>query len=238
MPPTPIKAVLFDKDGTLIDFDATWNPTYLETVNKLAGNDAAMARRLLEVGGWDFTSGSAKPGSPLRQASNAQIAALWAKELKYSGKLVGLEFQIDVLFRTGGVQNAKPTTPHLPELLVRLKRAGLRVGVASMDGEAAVRATLERLDLTPFIDFVAGYDSGHGIKPEPGMVQAFAGQCAIQTAQVAVVGDSPHDLSMGRAAGVGLTVGFTGGGGVRDNLAPLADTIIEKLEDLLPLFAG
>jgi len=238
MAPSPIRAVLFDKDGTLIDFDATWNPTYLDTVNKLAGKDAAVARRLLEVGGWDFASGSAKPGSPLRQASNAQIAALWAKELKYPGKLEGLEFQIDVLFRTGGVHNAKPTTPHLPELLVRLKRAGLRIGVASMDGEAAVRATLERLDLSPFIDFVAGYDSGHGIKPEPGMVQAFAKQCGIKAGQVAVIGDSPHDLAMGRAAGVGLTVGFVGGGGVRDNLAPLADTIIEKLEDLLPLFTG
>ena len=138
-------------------------------------------------------------------------------------------------FRMGGVQHAKPTTPHLPELLVRLKRANLRIGVASMDGEAAVRATLERLDLSPFIDFVAGYDSGHGIKPEPGMVLAFARQCTIKPTQVAVVGDSPHDLAMGRAAGAGLVVGFTGGGGVRDLLAPNADHIIERLEDLLGL---
>jgi phosphoglycolate phosphatase len=233
-----IRAVLFDKDGTLIDFDATWNPVYLDTVKKLAGVDEALSRRLLEVGGWDFATNNVKAGSPLRQASIAQIAALWAKEMKYPGKPEALEFQIDVLFRTGGVQHAKPTTPHLPELLVRLKRAGLRIGVASMDGEAAVRATLERLDLSPFIDFVAGYDSGHGIKPEPGMVNAFARQCGITPAQVAVVGDSPHDLAMGRAAGVGLTIGFTGGGGVRENLAPLADTIIARLEDLLALVTG
>ncbi len=231
-----IRAVLFDKDGTLIDFDATWNPVYLETVKTLAGGDVALSCRLLEIGGWDFVSGTVRPGSPLRQASNAQIAALWAKELKYPGRPETLEFQIDVLFRTGGVQHAKPTTPHLPELLVRLKRADLRIGVASMDGEAAVRATLERLDLSPFVDFVAGYDSGHGIKPEPGMVQAFARQCAVKPAQLAVVGDSPHDLAMGRAAGAGLVIGFTGGGGVRDLLAPMADHIIERLEDLIGLF--
>ena len=230
-----IRAVLFDKDGTLIDFDATWNPVYLETVNTLTRGNQELSRRLLEIGGWDFTSGTARAGSPLRQGSNAQIAALWAKEMRYPGKVETLEFQIDVLFRMGGVQHAKPTTPHLPELLVRLKRANLRIGVASMDGEAAVRATLERLDLSPFIDFVAGYDSGHGIKPEPGMVLAFARLCTIKPANLAVVGDSPHDLAMGRAAGAGLVVGFTGGGGVSDLLAPNADHIIERLEDLLAL---
>ncbi len=233
-----IRAVLFDKDGTLIDFDATWNPVYLETVKTLTRGDADLSRRLLEVGGWDFSSNTVRSGSPLRQASNAQIAALWAREMNYPGRADALEFQIDVLFRMGGVQHAKPTTPHLPELLVRLKRANLRIGVASMDGEAAVRATLERLDLSPFIDFVAGYDSGHGIKPEPGMALAFARQCAIKPAHLAVVGDSPHDLEMGRAAGAGLVVGFTGGGGRREVLAPAADRIIEQLEELLPLLTG
>ena len=232
-----IRAVLFDKDGTLIDFDATWNPVYLETVKTLSGGDEALSRRLLEVGGWDFRTGTVRSGSPLRQGSNAEIAALWAKVMKYPGRPETLEFQIDVLFRTGGVQHARPTTPHLPELLVRLKRANLRIGVASMDGEAAVRATLERLDLSPFIDFVAGYDSGHGIKPEAGMVLAFARQCTLKPANLAVIGDSPHDLAMGRAAGAGLVVGFTGGGGVRDLLAPDADHVIERLEDLLPLLA-
>src|SRR5688572_5393967 len=233
-----IRAVLFDKDGTLIDFDATWNPVYLETVKTLSGGNETLARQLLEVGGWDFRTSTVRAGSPLRQGSNAEIAGLWAKVMKYPGRPETLEFQIDVLFRTGGVQHARPTTPHLPELLVRLKRANLRIGVASMDGEAAVRATLEHLDLSPFIDFVAGYDSGHGIKPEPGMVNAFATQCGIKPTQVAVVGDSPHDLAMGRAAGVGLTIGFTGGGGQRESLAPKADTIIDRLEDLLPLLTG
>lgn len=232
MTPRGIRAVLFDKDGTLIDFDTTWNPVYLETVKTLTGGDAAVSRRLLEVGGWDFANGTVRAGSPLRQASNAQIAALWVKELSYRGCPEALEFQIDVLFRTGGVKHAKPTTPHLPELLVRLKRADLRIGVASMDGEAAVRATLERLDLSPFVDFVAGYDSGHGVKPEPGMALAFARLCNVKPQQLAVVGDSPHDLAMGRAAGAGLVIGFTGGGGVRELLAPDADHIIERLEDL------
>jgi phosphoglycolate phosphatase-like HAD superfamily hydrolase len=42
---------------------------------------------------------------------------------------------------------------------------------------------------------------------------------------------------MGRAAGAGLVIGFTGGGGVRELLAPGADHIIERLEDFSALIA-
>jgi phosphoglycolate phosphatase len=52
---------------------------------------------------------------------------------------------------------------------------------------------------------------------------------------MAVVGDSVHDLAMGRAAGAGLVIGFVGGGGVRELLAPTADHVIERLEDLAGL---
>ncbi len=233
-----IRAVLFDKDGTLIDFDATWKPVYLETAHTLAGGDATLARRLLEVGGWDFERERVRAGTPLRQGSNAEIAALWAAELRQAGGVDGVAFRLDILFRNGALQHARPTNPDLPALFARLKRAGLRVGVASMDGEDAVRAMLERLDVDVFVDFVAGYNSGHGVKPEPGMALAFARQCGLKPQQLAVVGDSAHDLAMGRAAGAGLVVGFTGGGGARDLLAPAADRIIDSLDELPPLLGG
>jgi phosphoglycolate phosphatase len=50
-----------------------------------------------------------------------------------------------------------------------------------------------------------------------------------------VVGDASHDLSMGRAAGVGLTVGVLGGTSGAKDLEPYADRIIEHLVDLLSL---
>jgi phosphoglycolate phosphatase len=230
-----IRAILFDKDGTLIDFDATWKPVYWETARTLTRGDEALARRLLEVGGWDFANDSIRPRSPLRQGSNAEIAALWEKELERGGPVNGVAFQIDVLFRNGALRHVHPTSADLPGLFARYKRDGLRVGVASMDGEDAVRAMLERLGVDAFVDFVAGYDSGHGVKPEPGMAHAFARRCNIKPLEMAVVGDSVHDLAMGRAAGAGLVIGFVGGGGVRELLAPAADHVIERLEDLAGL---
>lgn len=230
-----IRAILFDKDGTLIDFDATWKPVYWETARALARGDETLARRLLEVGGWDLEADIIRPRSPLRQGSNAEIAALWEKEIELGRSANGVAFQVDVLFRNGALKHVHPTSRDLPGLFARYKREGIRIGVASMDGESAVRGMLERLGVDVFVDFVAGYDSGHGLKPEPGMAQAFASRCNIRAEQLAVVGDSVHDLAMGRAAGAGLVVGFTGGGGVHALLAPAADHVIERLEDLSPL---
>ena len=48
-----IAAILFDKDGTLLDFEATWGPLYRVLAVDLAGGDAARATAMLAAGGLD-----------------------------------------------------------------------------------------------------------------------------------------------------------------------------------------
>jgi phosphoglycolate phosphatase len=57
---------------------------------------------------------------------------------------------------------------------------------------------------------------------------------------VAVVGDAVHDLAMGRAAGVGLTVGVLSGTSGHADLAGLADIVVESIAALpeLPTLAA
>ena len=60
-----ITAILFDKDGTLLDFDATWAPAYRETSLHAARGDRALADRLLEQTGMDLVTGKSAAGSLL-----------------------------------------------------------------------------------------------------------------------------------------------------------------------------
>ena len=86
-------------------------------------------------------------------------------------------------------------------------------------------------------DFIAGYDSGHGLKPGPGMVLAFAETVGIAPHEVAMIGDSLHDLGAGRSAGAGLVVGVLTGPAVAAELAPHADHVLRSIAELPALLA-
>ena len=234
------RAVLFDKDGTLIDFHLTWMPPYRAAVEELAAQagDAALAARLMTAGGYDADSGTFVPDSPLAAGTNRFIAAQWQPLLAAAG----LRIEIDEL--TARIEDifartlAPVPVPGVHDLLAGLAARGMALGVATMDTEASARETLAELDLGTHLGFVCGCDSGHGEKPAPGMVHAFAAHTGVPTDEIVMVGDSPRDLAMGRAAGVGRCVGVLTGASAREALMPLADEVFESVLGLDTLLAS
>jgi phosphoglycolate phosphatase len=233
--PAPIRGVLFDKDGTLIDFRASWLAAYRGAAEELAaraGAGAGFAPVLLARHGYDPASDSFAPASPLLWATTGQIARLWRAE----PELAWLADVEPVLERHFSDQDAYPPVPvtDLGGLFDRLRGRGLRLGVATMDQAAATEETLARFDLRRRIDFVAGADSGFGLKPGPGMVQAFCREVALPPAAVAVIGDNLADIAMARAAGAGLAVAVLTGGCPAPALAEVADLVLKSIATLEP----
>ena len=225
-----IKGVLFDKDGTLIDFFATWAPAYEKAAHDLAGGDTALAERLMTLGGWDRTTRRFAPASPLAAGTNAEIGRLWGEAVGHADH-VALTRDLDLFFREHAVTNARPVTD-LVNLFGRLRSHGLKVGLATMDSSAAAEAQLGAFGVRRLMDFVCGYDSGFGHKPGPGMVEAFCREVKLPAKAVAVVGDSPHDLDMARSAGAGLAIGVLTGVSPRELLMQHADLVLESIADL------
>ena len=100
--------------------------------------------------------------------------------------------------------------------------------MATNDSEAPARQHIAAHGLTALFDFIAGYDSGHGAKPGPGMCLAFARQLGLDPSRVAMVGDSLHDLHAGRAAGM-RTIGVLTGMASASVLAPHADVVLPDI---------
>jgi phosphoglycolate phosphatase len=225
-----IRAVLFDKDGTLIDFRATWLPAYEAIVRELFGADPAVTDRLLLAGGYDRATGALEPTSVLAAGTNGQIAALWAGHVGRTD-VATLAAEVNLRFMQQAESRLVPVTD-LPALFGRLRQRGLRLGVATNDSAVALAAQMRRLEIEELVDFCCGYDSGHGAKPGPGMVQAFARGLGLPTAAVAVVGDSLHDLEMARAAGAGLAIGVLTGASPCETLEPHADHVIASIAEI------
>jgi phosphoglycolate phosphatase len=227
---SPLRGLLFDKDGTLFDFFQTWLPVYQSVARNLAGGDAALAERLLDLGGRDPATGRLRPESALASGSNADIGKIWAEALggrdpEELGRSLSHDFNAHALI------HARPVTD-LVNLFGRLKSRGLKLGLATMDSNAAAEAQLQAFGVRRLMDFVCGYDSGFGEKPGPGMVEAFCRTAGLAPGEVAVVGDSPHDLDMARAAGAGRAIGVLTGVSPREVLTLHADLVLESIAEL------
>jgi len=228
----PFKALLFDKDGTLIDFDATWGPAAYEVMRALSGGDAEKLRALMIVSHYVEAERRFRPTSPLVAGSSASYGPLWAEAL---GRRPGPDLygEMDDLFRYWGLETLAPIGEPAA-IAAALKARGLRLGIATNDAERSARAQATALGLDPYLDFVAGYDSGFGAKPHPGMVLAFAAACGCRADEVALIGDTLHDLHAARAAGTTSIAVLTGPtrADARSDLEPYADYVIGSIAEL------
>jgi phosphoglycolate phosphatase len=76
--------------------------------------------------------------------------------------------------------------------------------------------------------FVAGFDSGHGVKPDADPLLAFCAATGVAPDRTAMVGDSLHDLVAGAAAGM-MRIGVLTGMAQHDDLAPHADVVLPNI---------
>ena len=237
--PTPrIRAILFDKDGTLFDFHRTWGRFTEAMLDRLAPDTTARSA-MAEAAGYRPEARDFVAGSAVVAGTNRDLARLWAPHRPDLGA-AAIERLLDeaVLAASEDPALAAPAVADLPGLLARLREAGYRLGVATHDTEQAARRQLALAGAADAFDFIAGYDSGHGLKPGPGMVLAFAAAVGAPPQSLAVVGDSRHDLEAARAAGAGLVVAVLTGPATRADLAPLADRVLPSIADLPALVAG
>lgn len=221
-----IQGIVFDKDGTLFNFQASWGIWSAGLVADLAGGDGALAARLAAAIGYDLATGAFAPDSPVIAATPVEIAQCLLTHLP-GMTMAGLVARMNMLSAGARMAEAVP----LVALLDQLRARGIKIGLATNDSEAPARAHLAAAGIAGHFDFVAGSDSGYGGKPAPGMLQAFASALALDPGDVVMVGDSLHDLMAGRAAGM-ATIGVLTGPAAAHVLAPMADAVLPDIGHL------
>jgi phosphoglycolate phosphatase len=235
----PIRAILFDKDGTLIDFRKTWLAAYRGAAAELAevaGVGAGFVDVLLARHGYDAATDTFTVESSLLWATTRDQAVLWSAEPELAA-VDDVERRLERHFSDLDAYPPVPVTD-LVGLFERLRRRGLKLGVATMDSTAAAAATLARFAVAGLVDFLTGCDGGHGIKPAPGMVLGFCAAAGVRPGEVAVVGDHVADLAMARAAGAGLAIAVLTGGCPAAALKAEADLVLPSIAELEAALAG
>ncbi len=229
----PIRAILFDKDGTLVDFQRTWGPATHSVLTEICNGDREAFARVCKVSLYDPEQRILLPGSPVVIETTYGYGKLWAEAL---GVPLNAEFvdKVDRMYFHTTLDNLTGMGD-VKALLERLRAQGLRTGIMTNDADANTRAQLAKLGITDLIEFLAAYDSGYGHKPDADPVLAFAKHVGVAPDEIAVVGDTLHDLEAARNAG-SVAVAVASGPTPREKLEPHADVLlpsIAKLEEWL-----
>ena len=217
-----IRGLVFDKEGCLFDFNATWGDWARVMIAGETGGDAVLAARLADALDYDMDAARFRPGSvviaePVDVTAEAILAVI-------GGEKAALIARMNAAAREVTQVEATPLKP----FFAGLKARGLTVGLATNDAEAPARRHLERANVTAHFDFIAGYDSGHGAKPGPGQLLAFCAATGQDPADCAMIGDSLHDMMAGRAAGM-TCIGVLTGPAPAEELAPMADVVLPSI---------
>ena len=96
------RGIVFDKDGTLLDFNRTWLPIYLHAANEFASGVATLAEQLLTRHGFDPERGRFESGSLLAAGNNHQIADAWALQLQQPDQVEAFARRLNDIFRDQG----------------------------------------------------------------------------------------------------------------------------------------
>ena len=217
-----VDALLFDKDGTLFLFEATWESWAHAVLMRLTDGDLSKARFIGKDIGYDVDRKVFQPTSVVIAGTPSQIVEHLGRHVAYSAE--ALETLLNEEAAVAPQIEAVALAPYLDGL----RQRGLKIGVATNDAERPARTHLDAAGVTGKFDFISGYDSGHGVKPAPGPCLAFAMATGVAPDRVAMVGDSLHDLHAGRAAGM-KTIAVLTGLARADELAPFADVVLEDI---------
>lgn len=220
-----IQGIVFDKDGTLFDFNATWGVWTKELLSEEAGDGATLQRLALALG-YDLEDEVFLPGSIVIAETIETIADCMLNVMPHQDKAA-------LVARMIAKAQTAPQVPaaDLPNLLARLAGLGCQLGVVTNDNESSACVHLDRAGILGAFGKVIGADSGYGAKPSPSPLLAFCKANDLNPAACLMVGDSLHDLQAGKAAGM-IPVGVLTGPARRETLAPHAVVILDSIADL------
>jgi HAD superfamily hydrolase (TIGR01549 family) len=194
-----IKAVIFDLDGTIVDFNIDFKAARAEVIRLLAQQN--LPSSLLSVNESLFVT--------LKKVE---------KRMKENGKeeqeFVKLEEKVIAVVERYEAKAASETNLILGilETLKTLRKMKLKIAIFTANGEKSTNLILRRFRLRQFFDAIITRESVLAVKPDPVHLEAVLKALKVRPEEAIVVGDSVRDVECARrlkVLAVGVTTGFS-----------------------------
>jgi pyrophosphatase PpaX len=209
-----LKAVLFDLDGTLIDTEELILASARHATKEVLGE--ALPDEVLRH----------NIGVPLR-IQMAEYAPDHVDELLTSYRKHNAIVHDDLIREY----------PGMVEALETLMARGLPMAIVTSKSRPVAQRGVDFFGLGHFFEFIVGYEDTTIHKPEAEPILEAARRLRVSAGECIYVGDSPHDMAAGLAAGA-LTAAALWGPFPDRVLEPGPEFALARLSDLAELLGG
>jgi phosphoglycolate phosphatase len=214
-----IDAILFDKDGTLIDFASLWLAWLDALLDTLGETVTVPIQRsdLASAVGADLISRTHDAGGPLAVGSNSEVRLVLAQRLYVSGlrweqACAAVESASRAVDTWLSEESLIDPAAGVLDFIGRARELGVRMGVVTADDQERTLRHLELLGLRDSIEVVIGADTVSSGKPDPEGVLLACRLLGVAPDRALLVGDTTSDMAAATAAGLATGIRLGGGG--------------------------
>ena len=217
---TGVNAIIFDLDGTLVEFRMDYTSLRkeaIETIESIYGIPRHIVSTEISVFGM-----LEKVSRHLDGANGSHVIV---EDLRRQLSSMASKYEI----------SAAKTTKLIPDaenVLREMRSNGFKMGLFTTGAKDAMNHVLQRFDLAKYFDVCAARDDAPKVKPDPSHLNLVLNLLKTPPSQALVVGDTTLDVECAKAAGV-RSAGVLTGVHKSDQLRAAGATyILDTLRDL------
>ena len=222
-----IRAILFDKDGTLLQFTEGWVDSIVGFLENKILDDKKKRKLFKEIGIRE--DGGVEENSILSSETAMDLAIIFSKYLDEDLDDIYRELDDHLLNYLKKNNKFIRETCDLRSLFEALRERGIIIGIFTSDNYRQAKYSMDYLGLDSFIDFYAAADI-YKKKPNKESLEVFKKKYSLEDKEIIIVGDSRVDMVFGEDT---LKVGVLCGTGSREMLSKYTDSIIDEPSQVL-----
>lgn len=222
-----IRAILFDKDGTLLQFTEGWVDSIVGFLENKILDDKKKRKLFKEIGIRE--DGGVEENSILSSETAMDLAIIFSKYLDEDLDEIYRELDDHLLNYLKENNKFIRETCDLRSLFEALRERGILIGIFTSDNYRQAKYSMDYLGLDPFIDFYAAADI-YKKKPNKESLEVFKKKYSLEDQEIIIVGDSRVDMVFGEGT---VKVGVLCGTGSREMLAKYTDNIVDDPSQVL-----
>ena len=221
-----IKGIIFDKDGTLFDFQSSWGEITFQFLKKLSDGNSSTLEKLAKVLHFDLKTKLFNRDSVFISGTTSETIAMLQPIIPQKNK-----DQIFSIHHHCYENQKQIPIKNLYKILLNLHKKGYQMAISTNDLVGLTNMQLKDTDIFNFFSAIIGSDSGYGAKPNPSQLIEIQKKMRLKSREIVMVGDSASDMLAAKSAGM-RTFAVLTGVALKEDLEPFSEIVVRDISYL------